>query len=137
MELIKKFPETIIKGKEKPTQHCLFKVREESQEKPLPQEKAEYYHTVVAKILFLCKIGRPDTPTATEFITTRVHKPDQDEWNKLKRVMECLKQSKDLELTLSADKLNVMKWHIDAIQAVHPDMKGQKGVVITLGKGFI
>ena len=51
--------------------------------------------------------------------------------------MECLKKTKDLELTLSADKVNVMKWCIYASHAVDPDIKGQTGVAMTLGKGAI
>ena len=84
MDIIKYFPETIIKVKEIPAQDCLFKVREEEEkEKILPQEKAEQFHAFVVTLLLLCKRRRPDIQTAIAFLTTRVRKPDQDDWKKL------------------------------------------------------
>ena len=59
MELIKEFPEVIIKGKETPAKCWLFKVREEEKQL-LSQEKAEQFHAFVAKLLFLCKRARPE-----------------------------------------------------------------------------
>ena len=41
MELSTEFPETIIKGQEPLAQDWLFKTREDGQEQPFPQEKAE------------------------------------------------------------------------------------------------
>ena len=40
-------------------------------------------------------------------------------------------------LTLGAENLNIMKWHIDSSHAVHADMRGQTGLAMTLGKGSI
>lgn len=42
-----------------------------------------------------------------------------------------------MPLTLEANSLQVIKWHIDASFAVHPDMKGHTGGAMTLGKGSI
>ena len=42
-----------------------------------------------------------------------------------------------LRLKLSADNLNIAKWHVDALCAVHPDMKSHTGRAITLGHGCI
>lgn len=114
----------------------MFKVREE-EEQILSQENPEQFHTFIAKQLFLWKRARQDIQTATSFMTTLVRKPDQDDWKKLKRVSECLNKTKELELTLSVNKLNIMKWYIDVSHAVYPDVKGQTGVSMTLGKGSI
>ena len=94
MELIKGFPGTTIKCKETLAQDWLFKVREDGQENPLPQEKTENFHTFEAKLLLLCNRERPDTQTAAAFLTTQVRKLDQAYWKKLKRVIECLKNRK-------------------------------------------
>ena len=64
-----------MKVKETPSQDWLFKLREEEQEKLLPQEK-------------VCKRVRPEIQTAIAFLTTQVCKPDQDDQKKLKRVLE-------------------------------------------------
>ena len=51
--------------------------------------------------------------------------------------MEHLKKTKDLELTLSTDKVKIMKWYTDTSHTVHPYIKGQTGVAMTLVKGTI
>jgi hypothetical protein len=42
---------------------------------PLDQDQSEFFHTTVAKLLFLCKRGRPDIQTAIAFLCTRVREP--------------------------------------------------------------
>ena len=46
----------------------------------LEEEKAKILHTFVAKLLFVCKRSMSDTQVAIEFLTTRVHKPDEGDW---------------------------------------------------------
>ena len=38
-------------------------------------------------------------------------------------------------LTLHADQLNILKWYVDTVFAVHADFKSDTGVAITMGKG--
>ena len=45
----------------------------------LSKEKAQEFHTFVAKTLFACKRARPDIGTATIAMTTRVQKPKEDD----------------------------------------------------------
>ena len=40
-------------------------------------------------------------------------------------------------MTLSADDLSVITWHVDASFAVHPDFKSHTGAVMTYGQGAI
>ena len=40
-------------------------------------------------------------------------------------------------LTLEADDLRLVRWHINASFAVHDDMRGHTGGVMTLGKGGV
>ena len=47
------------------------------------KEKAEAFHTWVAKGLFLCQRARLDIQTAIAFLCTRVKSPDEDDWKKL------------------------------------------------------
>jgi hypothetical protein len=76
---------------------------------PLNQEKSEFFHATVAKLLFLCKRGRPDIQTAIAFLCTRVQEPTSHDYNKLSRVIKYLRQTKELVLCLSADNLNIIK----------------------------
>ena len=54
----------------------------------LPKEKAEEFHTFTAKGLFACKRARPDIHTTISTLCTRVHKPNEDDWDKLCRLLK-------------------------------------------------
>ena len=66
----------------------LFQVREDGEAKYLSEEKAQELHTVVAQLLFLCNRARRGIQVAVTFLTTRVKKPDADDWGKLRRVLK-------------------------------------------------
>ena len=85
----------------------------------------------------ICKHVCPDIQVAVAFLSTRVREPDEDDWKKLLKMMMYLNGTKDLVLTLSADKANVVKWYVDASYAIHPDMKSHTGSVLTMGGGAI
>ena len=62
-------------------------------------------------------------------------KPDESDWQKLKKILEYLKLTKDDVLTLETDDMNILYWYIDAAFAVHYDMKSHSGLIFTIGKG--
>ena len=102
---------------------------------PLGQKDAEIFHHFVAKALFLCKRARPDIQTAVAFLSTRVKNPDKDNYKKLSKLVQYLRATKDLVLTLEPDNLHVIKWWVDASFAVHTNMKSHAGGAMSLGKG--
>ena len=51
--------------------------------------------------------------------------------------MKYLRATVDMPLTLEASDMRIVKWHIDASFAVHPDMKSHTGGAMTLGKGTV
>ena len=97
----------------------------------------KYINTMVAKGIFLAKRGRPDIQTTNAYLSTKVHRPTTNDWNKLLRLLQYLDTTKDLILSLSADNLNIIKWYVDASFAVHPDYKSHTGAVMTMGNGAI
>lgn len=101
----------------------------------LDQTTADLFHTLVAKLLYLCKRTRPDIATAVAFLTTRVSKPDISDYKKLKQCVQYLRATQDMPLTLSADSLNSIEWYVDASHGVHPDFRSHTGVVMTMGRG--
>jgi len=101
----------------------------------LDHDTSDFFHTNVAKLLFLCKRARPDIHTAVAFLTTRVTSPDVDDYAKLRRVMRYLRGTINLPLTLESHPSGNMRWWVDASFAVHPDMKSQTGAVMSLGGG--
>ena len=103
--------------------------------KKLEKQQAEAFHTTVAKGLFLSKRARPDIHPTIAVLCTRVREPNKADSHKLLRMMKYLNGTKKLVLTRSADSLHVIKWHVDASFAVHPDFKSHTGAVMSLGRG--
>ena len=101
----------------------------------LGNQKKDFLHTTVAKLLFLCKRDRPDLQTAVNFLCTRVREPTSDDQNKLTRVICYMRGTKGLTLQLRADNLNIIKWWVDGVFAVHKGMRSHTGGVMLLGKG--
>jgi hypothetical protein len=83
----------------------------------LDEKAAELFHHYTAKLLFLSRRARPDIQTAVAFLTTRVKGPDEDDQKNLRRCMQYLRGSLDIELTLEADNLHIVKWWVDASYA--------------------
>ena len=88
-------------------------------------------------LLFLVARSRRDCKTAVAFLTTRVSCADEDDWGKLRRVLRYLKRNPSLGLTLRADDMSIIHWHVDASFAVHQDMKGHTGASMSMGRGSI
>ena len=118
-----------------PAAEHLFDVNDNSTK--LSEEHAIFFHTIVYKLLFLCKRARPDIQTTITFLTTRVSCPDEDDYKKLTRVIAYLQAAKCLVLTLEGDKSGNIKWWIDASFAVHNSIRSHTGGAMTLRKGII
>ncbi len=43
--------------------------------------------------------------------------------------------TKEEKLILSADNLHIIKWYVDSAHAVHADLKGHTGGIMTYGGG--
>jgi hypothetical protein len=138
-KVFKDFPEEIRKTSSSPAADHLFNVRDpeetEKQGKWLSEEHAQHFHHAVAQLLFLSVRARRDIQTAVSFLTTRVRKPDEDDWGKLKRVLQYLLGTRHMKLTLCVDNLGQIRWWVDASYNVHEDCKGQTGAVMSLGRG--
>jgi hypothetical protein len=61
----------------------------------------------------------------------------EEDWKKLKRLLQFLNASIDDFLTIGADNLTNMDTWIDASYAVHADMKSHTGGAISLGRGAV
>ena len=132
--IIQEFPELIAKISPTPAADCLFTVREEGQQL-LEKDKAMAIHRTVAQLLFLCMKAHRDIQTGIAFFTTRMKKPDEDDWGKLKRVLQYLKGTRSLKLRLLVENLQCTKWLVDSSHGVHRDCKGHTGAAMILGGG--
>ena len=94
-------------------------------------------HRSTARLLFLRKIVRPDIQTVISFLCTRVKVADEDDYNKLIRVMGYVYATLYMPLILGVDGSGNIYWYKDGAHAVHPDMRGHTGLVMTLGCGAV
>ncbi len=69
------------------------------------------------------------------FLTTRVKRPDKDDWGKLKQVLCNLYGTRHMKLNLSADNLTTIQWWVDASHAVHDNCREHTGAMMSMGKG--
>ena len=129
--LLEEAPDDMTGTVSTPAANYLFQTNPDANK--LGSADAELFHHLVAKLLYLCKRVRPDIMTAVAFLTTRVSSPDQDDYNKLARCIKYLRGSKDLHLSLEADRDVTLKWWVDASFAVHKDMRSHTGAMVTLG----
>ena len=95
------------------------------------------FHSIVAKQLYVSHRGRPDVQLPIAFLCTRVSKSTEQDWSKLKRVLEFLKGTLDDRITLGADDITIMQTWVDASYAVHSDMKSHTGGTVSFGRGSI
>jgi hypothetical protein len=103
----------------------------------LEEKDRERFHSMVAKMLYIAKRGRPDIITAVAALTTRVDRATVEDMEKLVRVLKYLNGTKDLALYLSGKDGVITSCSIDTAFAVHPDFKSHSGLFITLGKGTV
>ena len=114
-----------------------FSVRYADKAEYLPEQKAIAFHHTTAQLLFLSSRVRGDIQTAVSFLTTRVKKPDEDVWGKLKRALKYLNGTKRLKLSLTIEYMGVIKWFIDGSHNTHWDCKLHGGTMMVMGCGAI
>jgi hypothetical protein len=116
-----------------PAKSNLFKV--DMSAKPIV-EKAKF-HSLVAKLLYLGKRGRPDILLPVQYLCTRVKGPTVDDLNKLERVLGYLQLTKCWTRVFDRSKIDRVTIFIDASFATHTDGKSQSGCVVFLGKTLV
>jgi hypothetical protein len=112
----------------------LFKVDEDAVK--LDQARAKAFHNIMAKGIYVARRVRLDISLSIAFLTTRVKGPDIDKWCRLCHLVEYLHSTRGLPLILATGGTDVLSWYVDALFAVHPDMRGHTGGVMTMGMGF-
>eukprot|EP00980_Cylindrotheca_fusiformis_P015741 scaffold4554_cov56-Cylindrotheca_fusiformis.AAC.1 len=110
---------------------------EKDDKNKLDKKRADEFHGVVAKGLFLAKRARGDIHQVILVLCSRVRDPDEKEWMKLVRLIRYLNGTRRKHLTLSIDDLRIVKWYVDASFAVHPDFRSHTGAVMTWGDGAV
>ena len=55
---------------------------------------------------------------------------------KLAHLMMYIRDTIDLSLTLSANAMGMLKWYVDGLYGVHPNMRGHSRGGLSMGTGF-
>lgn len=135
LEAIEEFKEELGPKVSSVVAKWLFETNDKARK--LTEERAEIFHSVVAKLLWVSQQGRPDISTPISFLCSRVSSPDIEDQKKLKSVLKFIQQTIDDTWLIGADTLDKMTTFVDSSHAVHPDMRGHTGGVITFGTGIL
>jgi len=130
-KLLTELPSDMNGAVKTPVASHLFNMNKDA--KKLQKDKAQLFHHIVAKLLYLSHRTRQDIQTAVAFLCTRVQFPDEDDYKKLTRVMQYLRAHRDI--TLKIEPGEQPNWWVDSSYAVHPDMPSHSGIIMSLGKG--
>jgi hypothetical protein len=72
---------------------------------------------------------------AVSFLTTRVQSPNEDDWEKLKRIFKYLNGTRNLKLTLHADQTKyAVQCYVDGSHQIHEDCRGQQAALPPLAR---
>ena len=134
-EAIEVFGEDVTMGATTPATRSLFEVNENLT--LLDPKKAELFHHIVAKLLFVARRARIDLQLPIAFLCTRVSKSTEEDWEKLRRVLRYTYRTIDLPRIIGAENISVLQTWVDAAYAVHNDMRSHTGGIISLGHGVI
>ena len=94
----------------------------------------EWFHSHVAKILYLAKRVKPECLTTVSYLATRVNKADADDFGKLRRLLRYLRGSRGRGLRLCPGERGVcVRAYIDAAYGVHVDGKSHSGSALMIG----
>ena len=127
--------ETIQGRVETPSADHLFTARDSADRKLLDEEQATAFHHAVDQIIFTTPQVRKDIHIAVVLLYTRVISPYEDEWRKPRQVLQYIISTICMLLIMSMDKLNIVKWWVDASCAIKYDCRIHIGVIMSLGWG--
>ena len=107
------------------------------QAEDLSIERSDNFHSIVQKLLYICKRGRPDIEPALSYLCTRVSNPTVEDEKKLFRVLDYLTNTLDDVRIIGASSLDNLYMWIDASYTTHPNMRSHMGGAMSFGTGII
>ena len=105
--------------------------------KLLNAQDKKKFHKLTAKLLYLAKREKPTILLALSYLTTRVMEPNEQDMQKLYRVLKFLNLTKDQPLVLSAETDLRLRVYVDDAFALHDDGKSHTGMVVKLGTASV
>jgi hypothetical protein len=116
-----------------PATDMLFTVRESPR---LSVADSKYFHTHVAKMLYVAKRVKPECLAAVSFLASRVQVSTVDDMEKLQRLLGYLLHTRHRGIVLCIGDNMEVRAYIDAAYGVHTDCgKSHTGCALVLGCG--
>ena len=114
VEAIEEFREPLTRSAATPVGKDLFTEKEDN--KPLDEERFEWFRRVVGKLQWTTSGGkaRPDIHTHVAYLHTRVSKSTAHDWRKLRQLLHFMQQTIDDVKIMGADDLQVLQTYVDA-----------------------
>ena len=101
----------------------------------LERKDADMFRRIICKLLYVGLRACADSLTALSYLSMRITCPTEEDYRKLRRLLEYLSGTIDMGLTLGADDLGSLYTWVDASYAIHDDMRSHTGGVISFGTG--
>jgi hypothetical protein len=120
-------------GKAKtPATDGLFELRETAPK--LAASQAKWFHRHVARVAYVAKREKPECLPAVAFLSTRVTCCDEDDMDKLIRLLKYLRESEDTGVVLRPGTTGIaVRVYVDAAYGVHADGKSHTGSCVVIG----
>jgi hypothetical protein len=125
----------IQSGENFPSKEDLLEVDLESP--LLVGEDVRWFHSTVAKLLYLSRRARPDVSFHCNFLSTRVRFPTEEDKGKLYYLLRFIYATRYDGVIFGVSFPTYLQLFADASFASHPDGASHSGVVISLGVGPI
>ena len=94
----------------------------------------QWFHKIVAMLLYLSKRARPDCLTAVSYLATRGTKCDTDDVGKLVRLVRYIRGTREMGVVLRPGEIGVqVRLYVDASYGVHTDGRSHTGSCVVIG----
>lgn len=131
-KIIEGFPADMLPA-DSPASLDLFD--DDSDEKMCKPFDFTVFASLLMTLMFMARFVRADTLLPVSFLATKMQSPTHGDYKKLTRVVRYLKKYPDIGVTLGGRENGYeFEAHADASHHVHPDAKGQGGILLTMGK---
>ena len=71
------------------------------------------------------------------FLCTRVRSPNEDDYKKLVRVIQYIRNTQHMTLTIEPKPNNDQMCWVNISYAINPDMNSHTGIFMSIGKGVM
>ena len=128
IESVKAFGEEVKCGASTPARNDLFEISDGEDNESLGEDKSDWFHHIILKLLYVSKRVRLDIDLTIAFLCTRVSKSTVQDYNKLRRLLQYLKGTLDMPRILGTNGLELLQTWVDASYTIHQAMRGHTGV---------